>query len=38
MIYPHFEGGLRQVELMRLQAGTDVPFMMVDGLGWVWKK
>jgi phage protein U len=38
VIYPHFKGGLRQVELMRLQAGTGVPFMMVDGLGWVWKK
>ncbi len=38
VIYPHFRGGLRQVELMRLQAGLGVPMMMVDGLGWVWKR
>jgi hypothetical protein len=37
-IYPHFRGGLRQVDLMRLRAGTGVPFMMVDGLGWVWQR
>jgi len=38
VIYPHFKGGLRQVELMRLRAGTGAPMMMVDGLGWIWKK
>lgn len=38
IIYPHFRGGLRQVELMRLQAGLGRPLMMVDGLGWVWKR
>jgi len=37
-IYPHFKGGLRQVELMRLQAGLGLPLMMVDGLGWVWDR
>lgn len=37
-IYPHFRGGLRQVELMRLRAGTGMPCMMVDGLGWVWQQ
>lgn len=35
VIYPHFRGGLRQVELMRAQAGLGLPMMMVDGLGWV---
>lgn len=38
VIHPHFRGGLRQVELMRLKAGAGVPMMMVDGLGWVWKR
>jgi len=38
VIYPHFKGGLRQVELMRLRAGTGVPMMLVDGLGWVWDR
>ena len=38
VIYPHFKGGLRQVELMRLKAGAGMPMMMVDGLGWVWKR
>ena len=38
VIYPHFKGGLRQVELMRLKAGAATPLMMVDGLGWVWKR
>ncbi|MEM1077467.1 MAG: phage tail protein [Pseudomonadota bacterium] len=35
VIYPHFRGGLRQVELMRAQAGLGQPMMMVDGMGWV---
>jgi len=38
VIYPHFKGGLRQVELMRLQAGFGLPMMLVDGLGWVWDR
>lgn len=38
VIYPHFKGGLRQVELMRAKANTGEPLMMVDGLGWVWNK
>ncbi|MCB1397526.1 MAG: phage tail protein [Rhodobacteraceae bacterium] len=37
-IHPHFKGGLRQVEFMRLAAGTGQPMMMVDGLGWVWDR
>jgi phage protein U len=35
VIYPHFRGGLRQVDLMRARAETGEPMMMVDGLGWV---
>lgn len=35
VIYPHFKGGLRQVELMRAQAGLGVPMMLVDGLGFI---
>jgi phage protein U len=38
MIYPHFKGGLRQVDLMRAQAGRGQPMMMVDGMGWVWNR
>lgn len=38
VIYPHFRGGLRQMDLMRTQAETGFPMMMVDGLGWVWKQ
>ncbi|KXF90520.1 phage tail protein [Phaeobacter inhibens] len=38
VIYPHFKGGLRQVEMMRLQAKVAKPMMMVDGLGWVWDR
>ncbi|MBP9184346.1 MAG: phage tail protein [Fuscovulum sp.] len=38
VIYPHFKGGLRQVEIMRLTAATGVPLMLVDGLGFVWKR
>lgn len=38
VIYPHFKGGLRQVELMRAVAGTGQPMILVDGLGWVWER
>jgi phage protein U len=38
VIYPHFKGGLRQVEAMREAAKLGQPFMMVDGLGWVWDR
>ena len=38
VIYPHFKGGLRQVEMMRLGAKAATPMMMVDGLGWVWDR
>ena len=37
-IYPHFKGGLRQVELMRLVASAGQPLILVDGMGWVWDR
>ncbi|MDO5705476.1 MAG: phage tail protein [Paracoccus sp. (in: a-proteobacteria)] len=38
VIYPHFKGGLRQIELMRMLAGAGRPMILVDGLGWVWER
>lgn len=38
VIYPHFKGGLRQVEMMRMTARLGQPMMLVDGLGWVWER
>lgn len=38
VIYPHFKGGLRQMDLMRAMAGTGQPMILVDGLGWVWQR
>jgi len=38
VIYPHFKGGLRQVETMRAIAGQGQPLMLTDGLGWVWDR
>ncbi len=38
VIYPHFRGGLRQMELMRAVARQGMPMMLVDGLGWVWQR
>jgi uncharacterized protein len=38
VIYPHFKGGLRQIEFMRLLAGTGMSQMLVDGLGFVWDR
>lgn len=35
-IYPHYRGGLHQVDLMRAEAGAGEPLMLVDGIGNVW--
>jgi len=35
VIYPHFRGGLKQVDKMRLQAGFGVPLPLVTGAGKV---
>lgn len=36
IIYPHFRGGVKQVESMRKLAGKGEPLLLVDGLGFVW--
>ncbi len=33
VIYPQFRGGLRQVALMRAQAGLGIPLMLISGNG-----
>ncbi|MBR3371162.1 MAG: phage tail protein [Rhodobacteraceae bacterium] len=37
-IHPHFRGGLRQIEFMRQAARTGEPMMLVDGLGFVFRR
>jgi len=37
-IYPHFRGGLHQIDEIRRRAASGAPMMMVDGLGWVWRR
>lgn len=36
VIYPHFKGGLHQVQAMRELAGLGKPLPMVDGTGKIW--
>ncbi len=38
VIYPHYAGGLKQVDTMRKEAGAGKPLVLVDGLGAVWGK
>src|SRR5574344_1660661 len=33
VIYPQFKGGLRQVSLMRVEAGLGIPLMLISGNG-----
>lgn len=33
LIYPQFKGGLRQLTLMRTQAGLGIPLMLISGNG-----
>ena len=35
VIYPHFRGGLRQLDAMRAEAGQGRPLMLTDGTGQV---
>lgn len=35
VIYPHFRGGLKQIDRMRTQANIGIPLPMVSGLGSV---
>jgi uncharacterized protein len=36
VIYPHYKGGLRQVDAMRAEAERGEPLDLVDGFGRVW--
>lgn len=36
VIYPHFKGGLDQLDTMRAEASKGQPLLLVDGLGFVW--
>lgn len=36
VIFPHFAGGVRQVDAMSSQAGTGQPLNLVDGMGRYW--
>lgn len=38
VVYPHFKGGLGQLDAMRAEAGKGEPLMLVDGMGKVWGK
>ena len=35
VIHPHFRGGRRQIDLMRLASDQGEPLMLVDGLGFI---
>lgn len=35
-IYPHYQGGMKQLDLMRVQAGRGEPLLLFDGLGFIW--
>lgn len=37
-IYPHFKGGLGQIDAMRAEADQGAPLILVDGIGKVWGK
>ena len=36
LVYPHFRGGLKQIDAMRIEASKGQPLLLVDGLGFVW--
>lgn len=36
VIYPHFRGGVRQIEKMRALAGKGEPLALVDGMGYAY--
>lgn len=38
IIYPHYQGGMKQLDVMRAQAGRGVPLLLVDGLGFIWSQ
>lgn len=36
IVYPHVQGGVKQIEAMREEAGKGKPLLLVDGLGFIW--
>ena len=36
IIYPHYKGGLKQIDAMNDLAGKGEPLLLVDGIGFVW--
>jgi phage protein U len=36
VVYPHYRGGLGQLNDLRKQAETGEPLLLVDGLGFIW--
>lgn len=38
VIYPSFAGSFRQIERMRALAGLGQPMMLVDAMGFVWRR
>ena len=36
VIYPHFRGGLTQLDRLREEAAKGEPQLLVDGLGFIW--
>lgn len=36
IIYPHYRGGVKQIDEMRKIAGKGDPLLLIDGLGFVW--
>ena len=37
VIYPHYAGGLGQLNEMRAEANLGEPLMLVDSEGWIWQ-
>ena len=38
VIYPHFKGGLGQLDAMRAEAGKGEPLMLSDATGHIWQQ
>jgi len=36
VIYPHYKGGLGQIDDLRDEAGQGVPLLLIDGMGWIY--
>lgn len=38
IIYPHYKGGLKQLDAMRAEAGKGEPLLLADGYGNIWHR